>query len=98
MIELHPKPKIEYRCAKCGTVNAPYDWLIPGMRNLAMVSCQSCGSKYYADLPAGHGLTYPMHLFPESGEVYDTRGVDWFSQSLRDSFINRTSKPISFTV
>ena len=98
MIELHPKPKIKYICAKCGTTNTPHDWLISGMRNLAMVSCQSCGVKYYADLPAGHGLTYPMHLFPESGEVYDARGVEWFSQSLRESYLNRTSKPLGFTV
>lgn len=98
MIKLHPKPEIEYTCPKCGTANTPDDWLIPGMRNLAMVSCNSCGGKYYADLPSGHGLTYPMYLFPESAKVYDARGVDWFSMWLRESYLNRTSKPVGFTV
>jgi len=98
MIELHPKPTVEYTCAKCGAVNTPHDWLIPGMRNLAQVRCQSCGVQYYADLPAGHGLTYPMYLFPESGEVHDAYGVDWFSTWLRDSYLNRTSEPLRFTV
>jgi DNA-directed RNA polymerase subunit RPC12/RpoP len=98
MIQLHPKPTVEYTCAKCGTVNKPNDWLIPGMRNLAEVSCQSCGIKYYADLPSGHGLTYPMYLFPESGEVHDIYGVDWFSTWLRESYLNRISQPIGFTV
>jgi hypothetical protein len=98
MIQLHPKPTIDYTCAKCGASNKPYDWLIPGMRNLAMVKCQSCGIEYYADLPAGHGLTYPMYLYPDSGEVHDARGVDWFSQWLRESYLNRISKSRQFTV
>jgi hypothetical protein len=68
------------------------------MRNLAMLSCQSCGIQYYADLPSGHGLTYPMYLFPESGEVHDERGVEWFSVWLRDSYFNRSSKPLGFSV
>jgi hypothetical protein len=98
MIKLHPKPTITYSCAKCGAANTPHDWLIPGMRNLALLSCQSCGVQYYADLPAGHGFTYPMYFFPESNEVHDERGVDWFAIWLRDSYLNRTSKPIGFTV
>lgn len=63
-----------------------------------MVSCQSCGIQYYADLPAGHGLTYPMYLFPESGEVHDERGIDWFAVWLRESYLNRASKPLSLAV
>jgi hypothetical protein len=98
MIKLHPKPDIKYTCAKCGSQNSPHDWLIPGMRNLAIVKCESCGIQYYGDLPSGHGLTYPMYLFPESVEVHDERGVEWFAIWLRESYLNRTSSPLGFTV
>ena len=53
---------------------------MPGMRMLAEMACAICQRDFYFDLPAGHGLLYPMLLEQKSGEVFDSTGVPWFSQ------------------
>jgi hypothetical protein len=98
MIDLHPKVTIPYHCPKCTSTNFPYDWMIPGMRNLAMIRCENCNIEYYADLPVGHGMNYPIYLYPSSGEVYDPRNSQWYSRFLRESYAARTSQPLDFTV
>jgi hypothetical protein len=61
------------------------------MRNLADLGCPQCGREFYGDLPAGHGLYYPMLLQRDTGEVHDRQGVPWFAGWLRDSFAGRVS-------
>jgi hypothetical protein len=39
-----------------------------------------------------------MFLYPGTGEVVDPNEIDWFSQWLRDSYSNRSSKPIGFRI
>ena len=72
------------------------DWWIPGMRMLAVLSCTRCTRQFYGDLPAGHGLYYPMLLEASTGRVHDTQGVPWFADSLRDSFARHIDEKVPF--
>lgn len=73
-------------------------WYIPGMRNLADLSCPGCGRLFYADLPVGHGIYYPTLVDCETGEVYGSQSAPWFRSWLQDSYRNRTSTPVEFSV
>jgi hypothetical protein len=98
MIHLHPIPEAIAICVNCQTALTCQDWYIPGMRNLADMLCERCGARYYADLPAGQALYMPMLLERESGVVHDLYGVDWFANSLRDSYAQRTNETLPFVV
>ncbi len=71
---------------------------MPGMRCLADLRCERCGAGFYGDLPTGQGLYTPMLLERRTGFVHDRYGTEWFAGWLRNSFANRTSEPIGFTV
>jgi hypothetical protein len=98
VIRLHPIPDVDHICPYCQVRLEVKGWYIPGMRNLADLKCPQCGREFYGDLPAGHGLYYPMLLEQATGIVYDEHGVDWFARWLRDSYANRVNSPIGFTV
>ena len=98
MIRLHPIPEAKYVCPHCQERLKVKGWYIPGMRNLADLKCSQCGREFYGDLPAGHGLYYPMLLERPTGIVHDEYGVTWFAKWLRDSYANRTDSPIGFEV
>jgi len=96
MIRLHPIPETYHACPYCQDVLEVRDWYIPGMRNLADLVCAKCGRAFYGDLPAGHGLYYPMLLERATGIVHDKYNVNWFSNWLRDSYANRIESSIEF--
>ena len=96
MIRLHPKPQVQHACPHCREALAVKDWWIPGMRMLAVLDCPRCARQFYGDLPAGHGLYYPMLLEAGTGEVHDAQGVPWFAEWLRDSFAGRVDEPVPF--
>jgi len=98
MIRLHPIPEAKHTCPYCQVRLEVKGWYIPGMRNLADLKCPQCGRDFYGDLPAGHGLYYPMLLEQATGIVHDEHGVSWFADWLRDSYANRVKSPIKFTV
>jgi hypothetical protein len=89
MIPLHPLPQVERLCPHDHTRLEVEGWYIPGMRTLAELRCPTCGRLFYADLPAGHGLSYPMLLDRATGEVHDAYGVAWFAAWLRASYADR---------
>lgn len=72
------------------------NWWMPGMRMLAALHCSRCAREFYGDLPAGHGLYYPMLLDAGTGEVHDAQAVPWFAESLRESFARRINQPVPF--
>jgi hypothetical protein len=96
MIHLHPIPDSDHLCPYCDIRMQVGGWYIPGMRNLAEVACPKCDRAFYVDLPAGHGLYYPMVLERTTGTVHDKYNVRWFSSWLRDSYANRTDSCIDF--
>jgi hypothetical protein len=96
MIRLHPEPGVAHLCPHCREALTAKDWWIPGMRMLAVLDCPRCSRRFYGDLPAGHGLYYPMLLEVKTGEVHDAQGVPWFADSLRDSFARRIDEPMPF--
>ena len=98
MIRLHPIPETQHACPYCNTSLQVRGWYIPGMRNLAELVCEQCGRQYYGDLPAGHGLAYPMLLEQGTGVVHDARGVGWFAELLASSYKDRVTSPLGFTV
>lgn len=71
---------------------------MPGMRCLAELRCDSCGRRYYSDMPVGHGILYPMILDRETGEVFDRLGVPWFADWLRASYAHRHDEPIGVEI
>jgi hypothetical protein len=96
MIRLHPKPEVQHTCPHCREALSVKDWWMPGMRMLAVLDCPRCSRQFYGDLPAGHGLYYPMLLEAGTGEAHDAQGVPWFADSLRDSFARRIDEPVPF--
>jgi hypothetical protein len=67
------------------------------MRTLADLQCSRCGRGFYADLPAGHGLYYPMLLEKGTGKVHDLYGVPYFADWLRKSYAKRVNREIPFS-
>ncbi len=98
MIRLHPKPFSEFTCPYCQIRLEVRGWYIPGMRNLADLECTQCGREFYGDLPAGHGLYYPMLLERATGIVHNEHSVNWFANWLRDSYANRVKSPVELAV
>jgi len=98
MIRLHPIPDADHTCPYCKVSIEVKGWYIPGMRNLADLECPQCERAFYGDLPAGHGLYYPMLIEQATCIVHDQHGVTWFANSLRDSYGNRVNSPVEFIV
>ncbi len=70
---------------------------MPGMRMLADLVCSHCSRTFYGDLPAGHGLYYPMLLEKETGQVHDGYHVAWFAEGLASSYAARSDLPSTLT-
>ena len=98
MIPLHPQPGVRLDCPFCQVPLDTEGWLIPGMRNLAELACPQCRREFYGDLPAGHGLLYPMLLEKASGDVYGLNNGEWFREWLRTSYAHRVDTPVGFSV
>jgi len=98
MIRLHPLPDAYHECPYCHVTLEATGWYMPGMRTLADLRCPRCGGTFYGDLPAGHGLYYPMLVERPTGIVHNRHGVDWFARWLRESYAHRTDTPTDFAV
>jgi hypothetical protein len=98
MIKLHPIPTVSFKCPYDNIDLEPVGWYIPGMRTLADLRCPECGLRFYGDLPAGHGLYYPMLLEQATGIVHDRYGIGWSADWLRDSYAQRVDTPMELVV
>ena len=98
MIRLHPTPDVKYDCPYCQVRLEVKGWYIPGMRNLADLECPQCKRAFYGDLPAGHGLCYPMLIEQSTGIVHNKYGYNFFANWLRESYPNRTDTPVDFSI
>ncbi len=98
MIKLHPMPTVSFKCPYDNTDLEPVGWYIPGMRTLADLRCPECGLGFYGDLPAGHGLYYPMLLEQATGIVHDRYGIGWSADWLHDSYTHRVDTPLELVV
>lgn len=97
MIPLHPLPDSYHDCPYCQVALKARGWYVPGMRNLADLSCERCGREFYGDLTAGQALYTPLLLEKETGQVFDPYDVHWFAEWLRKSYSTRTDSPLPFT-
>jgi hypothetical protein len=94
-------PRLEttsFDCPACSTSLEATGFYIPGMRCLATLRCPSCGAEYYGDLPAGHGLYYPMLMNKETGLVTSESRVGWFAQLLESSYRERRREESALSV
>ncbi|MDV3001983.1 MAG: hypothetical protein N5P05_003589 [Chroococcopsis gigantea SAG 12.99] len=88
MIKIHPTIDFTARCPKDESELEVKEVLIPGMRCLADVFCPTCSSRYYMDLPVSHALYHPVTLDLQTAEIYAPKNIEWFSEPLRDSYLN----------
>ncbi len=88
MIEIFPEVEFSAQCPSDGADLDIIDMLIPGMRCLANATCPKCSSRYYIDLPISHALWSPVILDQKTTEVYDPVNVEWFSNLLKEGFLN----------
>ena len=98
MIRLHPIPDADHTCPYCAISLKANGWHIPGMRNLADLTCPRCGREFYGDLAAGQALYSPMLIEKATGVVHDKWRIGWFADWLRDSYQNRVTSHVGFTV
>ena len=94
---LDPSLPTRHACPYCVQPLDTVGWYMPGMRMLADLVCPRCTRTFYGDLPAGHGLYYPMLLEKETGQVHDAHQVPWFAESLASSYAARTDLPLTLT-
>lgn len=94
MIALQPQVRLDRPCPRCAAAVTADRWLITGMRMLARVRCTGCGTAYFADLSAGHGLYYPAFVEEESGALHASPLGAWFAALLETSYRERTSAPV----
>ena len=95
MISLNQCININFVCPDCNVQMKTHGWYMPGMRMLVNLECPNCNKEYYGDLPAGHGLYYPMILEKETGRVHNKYGVEWFASWLEKSYQNRVANKIA---
>lgn len=91
MIPLVPGGPTDHVCVHCHTPLQPRGFYIPGMRNLALLSCTQCGREFYGDLRSGQAFFTPQLLEIGTGKVHDPHGVPWFASWLERSFAHRVS-------
>jgi len=84
-----------FDCPDCNVHLDTHGWYMPGMRMLADLECPNCNKEYYGDLPAGHGLYYPMLLEKKMGRVHNKLGIEWFADWLEKSYENSISSKIT---
>ncbi|MCG8367193.1 MAG: hypothetical protein MJA27_28130 [Pseudanabaenales cyanobacterium] len=87
MIRIFPDIEFNAQCPIDAAELHIKDVVIPGMRCLADSICPICNTRYYVDLPVGHALWFPTTLNQSTAEIYTQFGVNWFSQRLRESFL-----------
>jgi hypothetical protein len=91
MTPLLPDVATDHACVYCHTSLQPRGSYIPGMRNLALLTCTQCGREFYGDLRSGQAFFTPQLLEIATGKVHDPHGVAWFASWLEQSFAHRVA-------
>jgi FkbM family methyltransferase len=71
---------------------------MPGWRMLVDGQCDSCGHRYLADLPSGHGLLYPAALDLDTGETFDSGNAPWFADWLGPAWSSPDGGPVAIDI
>jgi hypothetical protein len=94
MIKIYPEIECDVYCPNDCTRIFIKRAIITGMRCLADYVCPTCGSRFYTDLSVSHALSHPVTLNQETAEIYDSTQTSWFSNPLRESFLNKVTSEI----
>ena len=98
MLRIYPEIEFSAKCPSDGAALDITNVVIPGMRCLANAACPICGTRYYIDLPVGQALWSPIILNQATAEIYDPFDVPWFSDPLKEGFLNPVTSEIVPTV
>lgn len=98
MIEIHPDIRNIYRCPRCNQLLSLDRFIINGMQNLIEGWCEQCRHRYYADMPAGLGLYYPITIDADTYEVFDPVGLTWFSNYLLKAVRNKDNSEVKLKI
>lgn len=98
MIKIFPEIEFSAKCPSDGAELDVTGVVIPGMRCLANAICPTCGTRYYIDLPVGQALWSPTILNQTTTEIYDPVDMVWFSNPLKEGFLNPAISEIVPTV
>lgn len=89
MIRIYPNIEFESKCPVDGVHLNATRIVIPGMRSLVEASCPACATRFYVDLPVGQAILSPVTLDQNTGEIYDSRDVPWFSSLLKNAYADQ---------
>ena len=89
MILLHPVPAVAHVCPHCNTQLHVAGWYMPGMRSLAVLTCQTCAREFFGDLGAAQALYTPMLMEKAGGAIHGAARAPWFANWLQCSYSNR---------
>lgn len=98
MLKIYPQIEFSAKCPSDGAELDVAGVAIPGMRCLANTVCPDCGTRYYIDLPVGHALRGSIILNQTTAEIYDPVDRDWFSNPLKEGFLNPVTSEVVPTV
>ena len=98
MIKIHPEIDFNAVCPADGEPLRTNGVVIPGMRALADCSCEACGANYYVDLPISHTLWSPIYLNQFTATIHDPARLNWFSEPLKEGFLEPENRHIVPTV
>lgn len=95
LIKIYPEIEFNAKCPKDGADLDNTGVVITGMRCLADTICSACSSRYYVDLPVGQALWSPVILNQTTAEIYDWFEYTWFSNLLKEGFLNQVTAEIT---
>jgi hypothetical protein len=88
MLRIHPSIELSIECPSDHSPLKVEGVYVPNLHCLAEAVCPTCGERYYADFPVGQAIWSPVILNKSTAECYEPLGMDWFSQPLREGFLN----------
>lgn len=100
MIDLQSLPALEFHCPHDDQLLESGGWQIVGIRSVIELQCPHCQRLYFADLPSGHGLYYPMLIEQETGQVinHHADNTAWFANRMQSAWINRNTVQIPYRI
>lgn len=79
MIVIKPELQVKYPCPECQGKLEAKDFHLTGMRSFYDCTCLRCKRQFFADIPAGHALFYPVVIEKNSKKVFAFKKASWFS-------------------
>ncbi|MFZ1694843.1 MAG: hypothetical protein WAT74_16715 [Flavobacteriales bacterium] len=88
LVPLKPAPFADRACPKCGSPDPRVlDVVFPGIHILGAYACNSCGYRFYHDLPVGFAVDYDLAIGMDDGVLHNPKQVrDWVHAPLMEGY------------